>query len=112
MDIAALRFIGALGSHAVALIAVLVGVPAQGREARLVLRRAPVGVVRTSASTRAATVPEEAAFDEPYNIALQPAIGAPPAGRARGIRRRGIRVGDDVAPAVDFHRTLARAARG
>jgi hypothetical protein len=43
---------------------------------------------------------------------LQPAIGAPPTGRVRGIRRRGIRAGDDVASAVDFLRALARAARG
>ena len=57
-------------------------------------------------------VGEEAAFDGLYNIALQPAIGAPPAGRARPSPRRCIRVGAHVTPAVDFHRALARAARG
>ena len=57
-------------------------------------------------------VGEEAAFDEPYNIALQPSSGAPPAGRARTAPRRCIRVGPCVTHAVNFHRALARAARG
>lgn len=83
-----------------------------GIVARRDLRRARLGVARTSGWSPSGGVGAETAFDEPYNIALQPAIGAPPAGRVRGIRRRCIRVGDHVTPAVDFLRALARAARG
>jgi len=58
------------------------------------------------------SVGEEAAFDGLYNIALQLTIGAPPTGRVHDTRRRCIHVGDLATPAVDFHRALARAARG
>ena len=75
-------------------------------------RRARPELIRTRTPSANIVVGEEAAFDEPYNIALQPAIGAPPAGRARTSRRRYIRVGDHATPAVDSPRALARAARG
>jgi len=41
------------------------------------------GVIRASESSVNGFAPEVAVFDEPYNLALQPSSGAPPAGRAR-----------------------------
>ena len=67
---------------------------------------------RRSEPSANVAVGEEAAFDELYNIALQPAIGAPPTEAGSRTRRRWIHVGGLVTPAVNSHRALVRAARG